>query len=90
MADAAIKIKIMPDSPDANLEEIKAKAKTEIEKQEGIVARMEEEPVAFGLKAIIILLTRDESLEQDPLTEPLEEIPHVSSVQIIDFRRIGF
>ena len=90
MADAAIKIKIMPDSPEANLSEITKKAKSAIKAEQGTVVSVEEEPVAFGLKAIIITLTRDESLDQDPLTEPLQKIEHVSSVQIIDFRRIGF
>jgi len=90
MAKAAIKIKIMPDSPDADLKEISEKATKIIEKEQGLKITVVEEPVAFGLKALIFTFAREEDLDQDPLTDPLKELEHVSSAEIIDFRRIGF
>lgn len=90
MTNAAIKIKIMPDSPEANLSEISEKAKAIIEKEQGKNIKVEEEPIAFGLKALIFTFAREENLEQDPLTDALRKLDHVNSAEIIDFRRIGF
>ena len=58
MADAVIKIKIMPDSPDANLDEIEQKAKEVVEKEQARALKIEREPIAFGLNAIILLFLR--------------------------------
>ena len=87
MADAVIKIKIMPDSPDANLDEIEQKAKEVVEKEQARALKIEREPIAFGLNAIILLFLRDETLDQDILTDNLRAMDHVSSAEIIDFRR---
>ena len=89
-SDAGVKIKIMPDSPDANLEEIESAAKKAIEAKEGTIVSTEQEDIAFGLKATIITFTIIETFEQDPLIEALTSIEHVNSAEIIDFRRIGF
>ncbi len=90
MGDAAVKIKIMPDSPSANLNEIEKKAKEIIEKHRGKIAKIEKEPIAFGLKAVIITLSIKEDFEQDPLLDKIREINHINSAEIIDFRRISF
>lgn len=90
MADAAVKIKIMPDSPNTNLKQIESVAKKIIEKRGGKIAETEQEAIAFGLKAIIITFLIDETFEQDPILDELRNIKHVSSAEIIDFRRIGF
>jgi len=90
MAEAGVKIKIMPTSPETNLEEIESKAKKVVEGKEGKVASSEIEPVAFGLKALIILVVINETFEQDPLLDEIRTIENVSSAEIIDFRRIGF
>lgn len=87
MGDAIFKIKIMPDSPDANLEKIESDTKEVVEKQQGKSLKIEREPVAFGLNAIILLFLRDETLEQDIILDALKNIEHVSSAEIIDFRR---
>ncbi|OIO40979.1 hypothetical protein AUJ62_03635 [Candidatus Pacearchaeota archaeon CG1_02_32_21] len=90
MSHAAIKIKIMPDAPDADLAEIEGNAKEIITDKGGKVASIEQEPIAFGLKAVIITLSIDENFEQDPLLDALRKVAQVSSAEIIDFRRIGF
>ena len=90
MSLAAVKIRIMPDAPDVDLGEIETKAKEIITNKDGEVASMEQEPVAFGLKAIIITLSINENFEQDPLLDAIRKIDKVSSAEIIDFRRIGF
>ncbi|MEK6873814.1 MAG: elongation factor 1-beta [Nanoarchaeota archaeon] len=90
MSLAAIKIKIMPDAPDADLAEIEANAREILIDQGGKVASIEQEPIAFGLKAVIITLSIDENFEQDPLLDAIRKLKEVSSAEIIDFRRIGF
>ena len=87
MGTALIKIKIMPTSPEINLEEIKEKSKGVIEKGEGKNISFEEEPIAFGLKAVIAGFALDESKELEPLENKLKEIENVNSVQVIDMRR---
>ncbi|MBS3072406.1 elongation factor 1-beta [Candidatus Pacearchaeota archaeon] len=90
MSLAAVKIRIMPDAPDADFGEIEANAKSIITDKGGKVASIEQEPIAFGLKAVIITLSIDENFEQDPLLNAIRKISQVSSAEVIDFRRIGF
>jgi len=87
MGTALLKIKIMPESPDANLEQIKENAEKIILENQGKTPRFEEEPIAFGLIALITSFSIDESIPTDPFTENIKNIDNVSSAEIIDFRR---
>jgi translation elongation factor aEF-1 beta len=88
MAMAALKIKIMPDSPETDLEKIKEQIKTIATKYPRVLVNaIEEENIAFGLKALIVTLAWPEENDQADLEEELSKIPQVESVQIIDFRR---
>ena len=88
MGIALIKIKLMPSSPNENLKEIKDKAESIIEKNKGGRISFEEQPIAFGLKAIIVGFEQDENEgELDPIENALNKIKNVSSVQIVDMRR---
>ncbi len=87
MGIALIKIKIMPTSPEVNLEEIKEKAKQLIEENKGENPKFEEEPIAFGLKAVIAYFDIDEATPLEPIEESLEKMENVNSVQVIDIRR---
>ena len=87
MGTALIRLKIMPESPDVNLEELKEKAKEVIEAGEGKIDAFDEQPIAFGLKAIIVGFALDESKELETLEEQLKKIENVSSVQVVDMRR---
>lgn len=90
VSEAAVQIKIMPDSPDVDLSILEEKAKEIIEENKGQVAKSEQQNIAFGLKAIILTVRIEETFEQDPLMDKIREIENVSSAEIIDFRRIGF
>lgn len=87
MGIALIKIKIMPTSPDVNLEEIKEKAKQLIEANKGENPKFEEEPIAFGLKAVIAYFDIDEANPLDQIEESLGKIENVNSTEVIDIRR---
>ncbi len=87
MGIALITLKIMPESPESNLEEIKNVSKAVIERKKGKVDNVKEEPIAFGLKAVIISFALDESVELEPIEEELKKVKEVSSVQVMDMRR---
>jgi elongation factor 1-beta len=87
MGIAAVKIKIMPTSPDVNLDEIQEKAKKIIEKEGGKNCSFEVEPIAFGLSALIAFFAWQEEKEIESLEEELKKIEDVNSIQIIDMRR---
>ena len=87
MGTAIIKIKIMPTSPDTNLEIIEEKAKEIISKDTPSQIQSEQEPIAFGLKALILTFTWDEEKGTDNMEEELRAIENVNSAEIIDMRR---
>jgi len=87
MGLAILKIKIMPESPDTNLDEIEKSAKSLIESEKGGNLRIEREPIAFGIVALNFTFTREETLESDSLVEKLSKLPFVNSAEITDFRR---
>ena len=87
MGLALIKIKIMPKSTDTDLNKIKKKSELIISKERGKNIKTETEPIAFGLNALIINFTREETLDSDNLLKKIQKIPDISSAEIIDFRR---
>jgi translation elongation factor aEF-1 beta len=89
MGTAGIKIKIMPTSPEANLEKIKQEASSIVEKLGGKNREYSEEPIAFGLKAIIAFFEWPEEKELNKVEEEFKKISEVQSVQIIDMRKIA-
>ena len=87
MGTAVVKIKVMPISPEVDLEKIKGEVKSRIEEMGGKGCNLEEEAIAFGLKAIVALFAWPEEAELENLEESLQSIEDVNSVQVIDIRR---
>ncbi|MFH1801720.1 MAG: elongation factor 1-beta [archaeon] len=87
MGITLIKIKIMPTSPEVDLKEIKKEAQKIIEENKGMRVMFEEQPIAFGLKAVIAGFDIDESDELEPIENSLREIENVSSAEVVDMRR---
>ncbi len=87
MAFALIRVKIMPDSPSADLDKIERKT-NEILTQAGSKSiKFEKEPIAFGLTAVIAQFSWDDSESNDELMEKIQKMHNVSSAEIIDYRR---
>ena len=86
MGTALLRIKLMPSSPEINLEEVKEKAKTIVEESKGRNCRFEEEPIAFGLKALIVSFDINEEQELEPIEEGLRNMENINSAQVIDMR----
>ncbi len=89
MGIMGIRIKIMPSSPDVNLEKIKQEVKKLVEKRGGKNRQYEEQPIAFGLKAVIAFFEWPEEKELENLENSLNKIKNVNSIQIIDMRKIA-
>jgi len=87
MATVVIIVKLMPDSPEANLSLIESIAKSNLEKEGAKNISIEEKPIAFGLKSIHIKLDLAEDKGTDIVEAILSKIEHVSSVTIEDYRR---
>lgn len=89
MARVLISLKIFPSNVDVSLDALK----TEVEK--GLpgyasVYKFEEEPIAFGIVALIahILLPEDKSGGIEEVEFSLRKIDHVSDFQTIMVRRV--
>lgn len=87
MAIVAVKVRILPTSPEVDLEKLKKTVKNIVEKTSGKNCSFEEEPIAFGLKAVIAFFAWPEQLELEDLENSINGIEEVSSLQVIDMRR---
>ena len=87
MGTAAVKMKFMPSSPDVDLEKIKTNVTKILGSEEVKNPGFEEEPIAFGLKAIIATFGWPEEKELENLEKKFSEIENVNSVQLIDIRK---
>jgi elongation factor 1-beta len=89
MANVVITMKVMPESPEVDLAELQKKLLTTLHHSgvEGDV-KVAIEPIAFGLKAIVLMFVLDEKKGgTDKLEEELKTIHFVESVQVTDVRR---
>ena len=87
MSIVAVIAKIMPDSPETDLGTIKEKAKEILEKEGAQNISFEENPVAFGLKAIMVKFAWPEDKDTSIYEEALSGIQGVSSATTADYRR---
>jgi len=87
MSVVAVIAKVMPASPEADLEKIKQEASKELEAKGAQNISIEEQPVAFGLKALMIKFAWPEEKETEIIESTLSKIENVSSATIEDYRR---
>ncbi|MCP3682830.1 MAG: elongation factor 1-beta [bacterium] len=88
MANVIITLKIMPASPESDIEAIVQKASEIITAAGGNVGKVDKEPFAFGLTAIKIMFVADEaSGSSDETEKKISEIEEVNSVEAVDVRR---
>jgi len=89
MAKVLVSMKIFPTGTDIDLNQLKQK----IEKTmpaDSSVYKFAEEPVAFGLNALIahILLPEDKSGGLDEIENNIQKVEGVSQIQMIAVRRV--
>ncbi len=89
MGTAVVTVKVMPESPETDLEKIQeevAKIVREFAGERDTKASIE--PLAFGLKALNFIFVMDEDLgSPDVVAEKVEMIEGVQSAEISDVRR---
>jgi len=89
MSQVVVTLKIMPESPDVDLNTIENEAKAKIlDFSQSQEMKTEQEPIAFGLIALKITFVMDESKgSTETLEENIKNILGVGSVETVDVRR---
>ena len=87
MATVAVKIRIMPKSLEIDLTEIEKNIRDLLKKNDVKESQFEVHPVAFGLKSLTVLFGWPEEKEFEEIEKKLQQIPGVSSLEVIDMRR---
>ena len=83
------KFKVMPTGPDVDLKKIEEEAKKIVQNFGGTNKEYSIEPIAFGLKALIVFFYYPDDKNTEKLTEEFEKIENVVSAQLIDMRKIA-
>ncbi len=88
MGEVVATIKLMPDSPDIDIEKIKREVEKSIP-EEAELHKIEEEPIAFGLIALkVMVVVGDIEGGTEKVEEKLSKIENVGSVEVVDVRRL--
>lgn len=87
MGISAVQYKVLPESLEIDLNVLKEKVKVAIEENKGIVSEVIEQPIAFGLKALIFSFAFPEENDIDQIEGFIKEVEGVSSCELIDYRR---
>ncbi|MDI9393913.1 MAG: elongation factor 1-beta [Euryarchaeota archaeon] len=89
MGDVAAKMKIMPESVDTDLAELKDRLKAVIPAGAELHGDIAEAPIAFGLKALVVtLIVNDEEGGTEAVEEAFSKVPGVENIQIMELYRI--
>ena len=84
MGDVAITYKVMPESLETDLNELKEKLNNDLG-QICRVNKIEERPLAFGLKALIVqVIMKDGEGVVDMLEEKIRSLPGVQNADVED------
>ncbi len=82
MGSVAVTFRIMPDDADTDLESVQSRVRSTLG---GALRDLREQPVAYGLKAILaVAVVNDASGGADQLEQSLAAIPGVGSVETVD------
>lgn len=89
MAKVVVTLKIMPEDPEVNLDELSKKILKKIQDFAGKTeTKVEKEPIGFGLNALKIFFVMDESKGgTEKLEETISQVDGVNSVEAVDVRR---
>jgi len=88
MGEVLATIKVMPESPDVDLEKMKEEIQMSI--PEGTeFHKIDEEPIAFGLVALnVMVIVDDGEGGTEKVEENLANIEGVSNIEVSDIRRL--
>ena len=81
MGSVAVILRVMPESPEINIEELKKALKQKIPS----IQEMKEEPIGFGLMALKVLaVVNDAGGETDAIEKSMNEVAGVERAEIIE------
>ncbi|CDG65662.1 MAG: elongation factor 1-beta [Methanobacterium sp.] len=88
MGEVVATIKVMPESPEVDLAQLKETVEKSI--PEGTeLHKIEEEPIAFGLVALNVMVVVDDGEGgTENAEEAFNQIDDVASVEVMDVRRL--
>jgi elongation factor 1-beta len=89
MARVAVVLKVYPEDINIDLEELRREIERRLPQDYSLKA-WDEEPIAFGLKALRLLITMPEEIEggTEPLEQIISQVPGVSQVEVEMIQRI--
>lgn len=89
MARVLASIKIFPNDANINLNELKAKIQSSLPSG-STVQKFEEEPVAFGLVALIayVVMPEDAAGQMDQVEDAIRSIEQVSQLEVLRVGRV--
>ena len=89
MARVAVVLKVYPEDINIDLEELRREIERRLPQDYSLKA-WDEEPIAFGLKALRLLITMPEEIEggTEPLEQIISQVPGVSQVEVESIQRI--
>ncbi len=89
MAKVAVIMRVFPEDIDVNLENLVKEIEERLPEGYSVKA-WDEEPIAFGLKALRLIITMPEESEggTEPLEELISQIPRVSQVEVLMVHRV--
>lgn len=87
MSDVAAILKVMPESPEVDLDALKQTIQDTVDAD--VLERIEEEPIGFGLVALNVTIVVDDGEGgTEPVEEALANIDDIQSVEVTDVRRL--
>ncbi|MDE4077548.1 elongation factor 1-beta [Methanosphaera sp. Vir-13MRS] len=87
MSDVVAILKVMPESPDVDLDALKESVKSVL--NDGEFERVEEEPIGFGLVALNVTIVVDDGEGgTEPAEQAIADLDEVQSVEVTDVRRL--
>ena len=88
MASVIVTLRVMPESADVELKKLEGRIVPLISGFGGRVAKTEQQPIAFGLKALLIYFVMDESKgSTEPLEKQISQLAGVMNAIVDDVRR---
>ncbi len=88
MANMIVTLRIMPESPEVNLDELVNKVREIITNFKArLLEQIEQVPVAFGLKSLNLKFVIDENRGSEEISEAIEKLDEVSSSEVIGMSR---
>ena len=88
MAKVVVTLRVMPESPEVNLDQLQKEVLKIIKNVVGDTeTKVEKQPIGFGLNALKILFVMDENKKTDDIENRVRNLEEVQSVDVTDVRR---